>query len=217
MNRMLKTILTLTAFGATALGLSAQPALKLLTADMNKLLEGYYRTEQEMGKLKATEQKAQEELEHMLKEGNQAADQFKETQEQSKSTLLTAEARSKAEADAAKQYEDLQKRQNDINNFKGNTQRMLSQQLNSIRGVLIEEIVKKVSEVGKAKGATIVMDRNAGIVYADTGYDITEECLAAINKDRPATPAPAAAAPAAPASPSAASETPSVTVPGLKK
>jgi Skp family chaperone for outer membrane proteins len=214
---MLKTILTLTAFGATALGLSAQPALKLLTADMNKLLEGYYRTEQEMGKLKATEQKAQEELEHMLKEGNQAADQFKETQEQSKSTLLTAEARSKAEADAAKQYEDLQKRQNDINNFKGNTQRMLSQQLNSIRGVLIEEIVKKVSEVGKAKGATIVMDRNAGIVYADTGYDITEECLAAINKDRPATPAPAAAAPAAPASPSAASETPSVTVPGLKK
>jgi outer membrane protein len=218
MNRMLKSILTLTAFGATALGLSAQPALKLLTVDTNKLFEGYYRTEQEMGKMKVSEQKAQDELEHMVKEGNQAADQYKETLEQSKNTLLTAEKRSQAETDSAKMLEDLQKRQADINNFKGNTQRLLSQQWNNIRGVLVEEIVKKVTEVGKSKGATIVIDRNAGLVYADAGYDITDECLAAINKDRPVTPAPAVAAPAAPAAPSTTSEeTPSVSVPGLKK
>ena len=110
---MLKSILTLTAFGAAALGLTAQPALKLLTVDMSKLLEGYYRTEQEMAKLKGSEQKAQEELERMVKEGNQLADQYKATLEQSKNSLLTPEARTKAETDSSKMLEDIQHRQND--------------------------------------------------------------------------------------------------------
>jgi outer membrane protein len=211
MNRTLKSILTLTAFGAAALGLSAQPALKVLTVDMSKLFQGYYRTDDEMAKLKAQEQKAEEKGQAMLKEGNQLADKYKETLDQSKNSLLTAEARAKAEADATKMLEELQKRQNDLNAFKANTQRMLSQQMNNIRGVLVEEIIKKVNEVAKEKGATLVMDRNAGLVYADPGYDITDECMALINKDRPTPAAGAAAAPAT------TSDTPSVTVPGLQK
>lgn len=211
MNRTLKSIITLTAFGAAALGLSAQPALKVLTVDMSKLFQGYYRTDDEMAKLKAQEQKAEEKGQAMLKEGNQLADKYKETLDQSKNSLLTAEARAKAEADATKMLEELQKRQNDLNAFKANTQRMLSQQMNNIRGVLVEEIIKKVNEVAKEKGATLVMDRNAGLVYADPGYDITDECMALINKDRP-TPAAGDAT-----TPSTTSDTPSVTVPGLQK
>jgi outer membrane protein len=217
---MLKSILTLTAFSAAALGLTAQPALKLLTVDMSKLLEGYYRTEQETAKLKASDQKATEEVERMNKEGNELVNQYKATLEQSKNSLLTAEARSKAEADSAKMLEDIQRRSSDINNFRTNTSRLLNQQWNNIKGVLVDEILKKVLEVGKSKGATMVLDRNAGVVYADAGYDITEECMVIINKDRPATAPAAAAAVTAPASTTpapAATETPSVTVPGLKK
>ena len=95
MNKTMKSILTLIAFGATALGLAAQPALKIVTVDMSKLLEGYYKTEDQAAKLKANEQKAQEELERMAKEGNTLAEQYKETVEQAKNTLLTAEARAK--------------------------------------------------------------------------------------------------------------------------
>jgi outer membrane protein len=218
---MLKSILTITAFSAAALGLAAQPALKLLTVDMTKLLEGYYRTEQETAKLKASDQKATEEVERMVKEGTELVNQYKATLEQSKNSLLTAEARTKAEADSAKMLDDIQHRQSDITNFRNNTQRLLNQQWNNIRGVLVEEILKKVLEVGKSKGATMVLDRNAGVVYADAGYDITEECAAIVNKDRPATPPAAApAAVTAPASTTpapATTETPSVTVPGLKK
>ncbi len=209
MNRMLKSILTLTAFSAAALGLSAQPAVKLLTVDMNKLFASYYKTDQENAKLRASEQKAQEEFERMGKEFTQVADQYKETLEQSKKPFATDDAKAKAEADAAKLLEDIQRRQNDINTFKNNTSRMLSQQEDTIRRLLVEEIIKKVAEVAKGKGSTLVMDRNA-CVYAEAAYDITDDCLAAINKDRPAPPPPAATAPAA-----TTSESPSVTVPGL--
>ena len=219
MNRTLKSILTLTAFGAAALGLSAQPALKIVTADMGKLLEGYYKTEQEVAKLKTNEQKVQEELERMLKEGNQLADKYKESLEQAKNTLLTAEARSKAEADSAKMLEDLQQRQGDINTFKNNNQRALQQQLNNVRGVLLEEISKKVADLAKSKGATIAMDAHSGIIFADAAYDITDEAMVYINKDRPATPPPAAAsaatAPVASTPAATTSGSPSVTVPGL--
>jgi outer membrane protein len=181
-------------------------------------LEGYYRTEQETAKLKASDQKASEEVERMVKEGTELVNQYKATLDQSKNSLLTAEARSKAEADSAKMLEDIQHRQSDITNFRNNTQRLLNQQWNNIRGVLVDEILKKVLEVGKGKGATMVVDRNAGVVYADAGYDITEECMVIINKDRPATaPAAAVTAPAGTTPAPAATETPSVTVPGLKK
>jgi outer membrane protein len=219
MNRTLKSFITLTAFGAAALGLSAEPVLKIATVDIGKLLEGYYKSEQEVTKLKANGQKAQEELERMVKEGNQLGEQYKETLDQAKNTLLTAEARSKADTDSAKMLDELQRRQSEINTYKGNSERALQQQWANVRGVLIEEIGKKATEVAKAKGVTLVVDLHSGIVYSDAAFDITDEVMALINKDRPAAP-PAAATPAAPAasagSPAAAtSEAPTVSVPGL--
>jgi len=219
MNRTLKSILTLTAFGAAALGLSAEPALKVVTADMGKLLESYYKTEQVVAKLKTAEQKIQEDLEAKVKEGNQLADKYKDAQEQAKNTLLTAEARAKAADDSAKMMDELQQRQNDINNYRATTQRELQQQLGVARQTLLEEINKKVTELGKSKGATLVLEAHSGVIYSDAAYDITDEALALINKDRPATPPPAAA-PAAPAPTTSApadttSAAPTVTVPGL--
>lgn len=223
MNKPMKSILTLIAFGAAALGLAAQPALKIVTVDMSKLLEGYYKTEDQVAKLKANEQKAQEELERMAKELNTLVEQYKETAEQAKNTLLTPEARTKAEGDAAKMVEELQRRQNEANQFKGKSQQLLQGQLNNIRSQLLDEIGKRVTEIAKNKGATLVVDRTApsmigipSILYSDTGYDITDEVMTDINKDRPATPA-ASAAPAPTITPPAAStaKEPTITVPGF--
>jgi outer membrane protein len=225
MKKTIRSILTLTAFGAAALGLAAQPALKIVTVDMSKLLEGYYKTEDQVAKLKANEQKAQEELERMAKEGNTLAEQYKETAEQAKNTLLTAEARAKAETDSAKMLEELQRRQNDLNTFRGKSQQVLQGQLNNIRTQLLDEISKRATDLAKGKGATLVVDKSGPsiigiplVLFSDAAYDLTDEVMAEINKDRPAAPAaaattgttPAATPPAAPAA-----KSPSVTVPGL--
>lgn len=225
MNKTIKSILTITAFGAAALGLVAQPALKIVTVDMSKLLEGYYKTEDQVAKLKVNEQKAQEELERMAKELNTLVEQYKETAEQAKNTLLTPEARAKAEGDAAKMVEELQRRQSDANAFRNKSQQLLQGQLNNIRGQLLDEIGKRVTEMAKSKGATLVVDRTApsmigipAVIYSDTGYDMTDEVMTALNKDRPATPAaaaPTAPAAGAPAAGAATEKEPSVSVPGL--
>jgi outer membrane protein len=209
-----------------ALGLAAQPALKIVTVDMGKLLDGYYKTEEQSAKLKVLEQKAQEQLEQMVKDINQMAEQYKEVVDQSKNTLLTADARSKAEGDKAKMEEELQKKQQNIQEYRGKAQQALQQQLNEIRQQLFAEISRRATDIAKGHGATFVIDRSApsmvgfpSVIYSDTAFDMTDEVLTDLNKDKPASAAPAAPAPAATPAPSqpAASPTvtPSVTVPGL--
>jgi len=224
MNRSLKSVITAIAFGASALGLSAQPTLKVATADMGKLLEGYYKTDEQMAKIRAEEQKAQTELERMSKELNQVVEQYKEAVDQSKSTLLTPEARAKAESDVAAKMEDIRRRQSDGQNFGTNAQRQIQQRVQNVRSLLLDEIGKKVTEIARAKGATLVVDRSGptflgipAVLYVDPAFDITDEVLAEINKDRPAKPVAAAPAGPAPAGAPAAKpvDTPAVTVPGL--
>ncbi|HUL51779.1 MAG TPA: OmpH family outer membrane protein [Opitutaceae bacterium] len=227
MNRTLQSVITAIAFSATALGLSAQPALKIVTVDIGKIFDSHYKTEEQMAKLKDAQAKAQEELERMVKEANQLVEQYKETMDQSKNSLLTPEARSKAEGDSQKMMEDIQRRNADLQNFRATTQQSLQQRFNNFRSVLLDEISKKVTDLAKTKGATLVVDKSgptlAGIpsvIYADAAYDITDEVMAAVNKDRPATaatPAPATATPApATTTPAAAPVAePTVTVPGL--
>ena len=223
MNTFLKSLFALAAFGATALFVQAQPAIKILVVDMAKLYDGHYKTEEQNSKLKDDEGKASVELEKLNKDGNTLVEDYKQMVEQSKNPALTADARTKAEGDAAKKYEEIQKKQNEVQTFRTNTQRSLQQRVNTFKQLLLEEISKLTTDIAKKKGATIVIDKAgpsmigvSNIVYSDPGYDITDEVMAEINKTRPAgMPAPSATNAAAPKP--GATDAPSIAFPGAKK
>jgi outer membrane protein len=215
MNKMIRTLITLAAFGAGSTALLAQPAVKLAVVDMAKVYDNHYKTEEANAKFRDAEQKAQEQVEELNKQGQTLVDEYKELMEQSKNTVLTTEARSKAEADGQKKLEDIQRKQNEVQNFRTNTQRSLQQRIKTHRDLLLEEISKVVNDIAKQKGATLVIDKSGptlfgipSVIYADAAYDLTDEILKEVNKDRPPaapaaapgakTPAPAAATPAAP-------------------
>jgi outer membrane protein len=219
MNKILRSLLLLPALALGSTALLAQPAVKLVIVDMAKIFDGHYKSEEANIKFRDAEQKAQEQGEEMRKQGQILVDEYKELMEQAKNTLLTAEARTKAEGDAQKKMEEIQRKQTDIQTFLQNTQRSLQQRIANHRDILLEEITKVVLEVSKGKGATLVIDKSGPsafripiVLYADPGYDITEEVLAIVNKDRPAPAAPAAGAPAT-TTPAPAAAAPQFTVP----
>jgi len=198
MNKMIRTLITLAAFTVGSTALLAQPAVKLVVVDMAKVYDNHYKTEEANAKFRDAEQKAQEQVEELNKQGQTLVDEYKELIEQSKNTLLTAEARSKAEADGQKKLEDIQRKQGEVQQFRQNTQRSLQQRIKTHRDLLLEEIGKIVTEIAKKNGATLVLDKSGptlfgipSVLYADAAYDITETVLQEVNKDRPA---PAAAA-----------------------
>jgi outer membrane protein len=146
-------------------------------------------------------------------------DEYKELAEQAKNTLLNADARTKAEQAAQKKLEEIQRKQADLQGFLQNTQNSLSQRIATHRDLLLVEITKTVNEIARRKGATLVLDKSGPsafripvVLYADPAYDITDEVLAEVNKDRPA--ATTAAKPAAPATTAPAA---GFTVPNVSK
>jgi outer membrane protein len=208
MNKLIRTLITLAAFSAGSTALLAQPAVKLVVVEMAKVYDNHYKTEEANAKFRDAESKAQEQVEELKKQGQILVDEYKELVEQSKNTLLTAEARAKAEADSQKKLEDIQRKQGDVQQFVQQTQRSLQQRIKTHRDILLEEISKVVTDIARRNGATLVLDKSGptlfgipSVLYADPAYDITDAVLAEVNKDRPApaaapaaTPAPAAGA-----------------------
>ncbi|HWA11251.1 MAG TPA: OmpH family outer membrane protein [Opitutaceae bacterium] len=236
MKNIARTLLSAALFGACTLAVQAQPALKIAVVDMAKLYDSHWQTEEQNAKLNKDQQTASEQMQQLVAEGQALVDQYKDLDEQSKSPTLTNEARAKAQADAQKKYAEIQTKQNDVATFRDNAQRSLQQRIKTFRDLMLEQISNVASKIAKDKGATLLLDKSgptaigvSSIIYFDPAYDITDEVMKELNKDRPApsavaAPAPAAGAPApttpaaAPApAPAPAGGAPMITVPGAKK
>ncbi|MBM3841672.1 MAG: OmpH family outer membrane protein [Verrucomicrobia bacterium] len=219
MKYSLKSLTALAVLGLAALPASAQPAVKIAVVDMAKLYDTHYKTVEQNAKIQADDQKAQEEVERMNKEGNALVEEYKNLSEQASSPALSAEAKSKAQNEAQKKLELIQNKQREVQTFIQNTRNSLSQRLNTFRGMMLEEIAKVATELAKKRGATLLLDKAgptaigiSNILYSDAAYDLTDEVAKEVNKDKPVG---APSAPAAPAAAPAAGATPAVSVPGL--
>jgi outer membrane protein len=221
MKNPIKTLVAIAAFAALAAGARAQPAVKILVVDMAKLYDTHYKTLDQNAKIQSDDQKAQEEVEKMNKEGNALVEEYKTLNDQSNNPALSAEAKTKAQDAAQKKLEAIQNKQREVQTFIQNTRNTLGQRLNTFRALMLEEISKIAGDMAKRKGATILLDKAgptqigiSNLVYSDPGFDITEEVSKELNKDRPAGAPTAPAAPAAAGAAAPASSAP-VSVPGL--
>src|SRR5687767_2301060 len=193
MKNPIKSLVAIVALAALAAGANAQPAVKILVVDMAKLYDTHYKTLEQNAKIQADDQKAQEEVEKMNKDGNALVEEYKALNDQSNNPALSADAKAKAQNEAQKKLEGIQKKQQEVQSFIQHTRNQLGQRLNTFRSLMLEEISKLATDVAKRKGATILLDKAgptaigiSNLIYADPGFDITEDVVKEINKDRPA-------------------------------
>lgn len=226
MKNIVRNMLALSAFGTLVALLDAQPAPKICVVDMAKLYDSHYKTEEQNAKLRGDEQKAQEELDRLNKEGNALVEKYKDMVDQSNNPAATADAKAKAQEESNRMLDEIRRKKGEVESFQVNTRNSLQQRIKTFRDLMIEEIGKIAVDVARRKGATIVLDKSgptligvSNILYSDASYDITEEVLLEINRDRPATvsaPAPAAASATPAAKPAEApSDSPRITLPGV--
>jgi outer membrane protein len=221
MKKSVSLLVAIAASGLAALTAQAQPAVKLLVVDMAKAYDGYYKTVAENQKLQNGEDAAKAELAKLTAERQTMVDAYKALADQSNNPAITADAKSKAQADAQKKYEEIQKKQADIQEFAQNVQAQLQQQFQTVRSIGLDDLSKISSDIAKRKGATLLIDTSgptvfgiSSVIYSDPAYDITDEVIKEANKDHP-VPAPAAAGAAPTAAPAvtAPSTTPASTAP----
>lgn len=222
MKNSLKSLVAIAALAGFTLAAQAQPAVKVLVVDMAKLYDNHYKTLEYNAKIQSDDQKAQEEVDKMNKEGNALVAEYTSLTEQSNNPALSADAKTKAQGEAQKKLEAIQRKQQEVQQFIGQTRQSLNQRLQTFRSVMLEEISKTATEIAKRKGATLLLDKAgpsligiSNLVYADSAYEITDEVSKELNKDRPA-PAPAAAAAPA-AAPAKDAPSPTISLPATKK
>ncbi len=213
MKTSLKSLLAVALAGVFAIAAQAQPAPKIYVVDMAKLYDAHYKTEEQNAKLKGDQQKAEDELQKLNAEGNSLVEQFKKLEEQVNNPTLSADAKTKTQQDLQAKGQEIQRKQAEVNQFRGNTQRQLQTRINNFKQMLLEEISKIAVETAKKKGATLLVDKSGptliglpSLLYFDPAYDVTEDVSKEINKDRSAAPAAAKSA-----------DSPSVSFPGSKK
>jgi outer membrane protein len=220
MSNLLRSVVVAASIAAGTLMVHGQ-AIKIHVVDMAKLYDNHFKTLEQNSKIQADDEKAKEELDRMNKEGNALVEEYKTLNEQANNPALAADTKTKSQAEAQKKLEAIQTKQREIQTFMQNTRNSLQQRLQTFRSLMLEEIGKVATDVAKRKGATLLFDKAgpsmigiSNLVYSDAGFDITDEVMRELNKDRPATLSPAPST-AAPAPPSAKSSAPGITVPGV--
>ncbi len=118
--------------------------------------------------------------------------------EEQNTKLKADEAKAKLQGDMRLKIEEIQKKQNEVQSFRSNTQRSLQQRIQNFRKLMFEEITVVVNDVAQKKGANLVFDKSGpsllgipSLVYADPAFDITEDVLKEIAKGGAAKPAEA--------------------------
>jgi outer membrane protein len=218
MKKSLTPLFALAASLVLALTVRAQPEPKILVVDIAKVFDNHYAKQTEEAKLRADAQKAEGDMQQLVKDGNDLVDQYKGLVDQSKNPALTHEAQAKADDDAKKKMDEITSKQNELNSFKQTVQRQFQERIQTIHNGIVSSITVAATNVAKRHGATLVLDKSGVsafgaplLIYSDPAYDITDEVITEVNKDRP--PAPPASSSAAPGAPSA--DEPKLTMPSL--
>jgi outer membrane protein len=219
MKKSLQSLVAVAVLALSSLTAHAQTSPKILVVDLEKLFNGHWKTQEQQAKLKADGAKAQDQISALQKDGAALVEQFKELDEQSKNPTATAEAKTKAQADAQKKYDEIQQKQSELRSFAQNTQSTLRQRFETFKTLMLDEITKTAVDIAKKHGATFLVDKSgptlvgvSNILYFDPSLDITDEVSAELNKDRPAV-TPTATAPSATAP--TTGDSPKITVPGI--
>jgi len=190
-------------FGAQAP--ETQTPQNSLTINVTKALNGYYRTAEETARLQSFEKSANKTAEGMVAEGKKIAAALQAAQATLNNSSATSAAKKKAKDDATRLYGQMLDKQTEFDDFREKAIAQITQDVTETRQKLINEIVAKAIEIGKAKGAAKITDSADGkVIYtaapssssdgaparvkSSRSKDITQEVIAALNQDRPAPP-----------------------------
>ncbi|MDR0353438.1 MAG: OmpH family outer membrane protein [Opitutaceae bacterium] len=192
MNISIKTLIAIAAIGTTALLAPAQ-TLKVGTIDINKALDGYWKTQEERAVIEQYQQRAREGTEKIVNEGRELAKEFEEAKTRSESAIASEQARKDAAIAAQAMLQRLQEKEQERQQYIANANQTIQNQLESSRRSLLEKITEIASGIAKKKSITLLLEKSNGavitVVYSDPGFDITDEVITDLNKDRPATAA----------------------------
>ena len=171
---------------------SSEAATSIATISLDKVYDGYWKTDQENEKLKKKQKNAQDKI----KELNQALTKDGEVLNRMIKTLndpnLSAAEKTKRQQQAGLKQQELQQQSEAIRAYGNATGKDLELEMRKARDGIMEEIKQVVAQKARAGGFDLVLDK-AGksaafapiVVFSAEGNDLTESVLKQLNLSDP--------------------------------
>ena len=189
---MKRVLMMLFLAGGLNLGYTLNAATAIGVISLEKVYNGYWKTDVENKKLKTKQGEALERIkkleESLRKEGTVLGNMIKAMQD----PRLAAAERSKRQQQVQTKQKELQQMQDAIRGFRERTQKDLELDMRKAREQIMEEIQQIVSAEAKKRKLNLVLDhaaRSAAIapivIFTDGENDLTEQVLRQLNLSDP--------------------------------
>lgn len=202
------SLATLTSLALLSASASAQSVtIRIGTVDMKKVFESYYKTKDAESKINEARNNAKKELEDRMDQAKKLLEEVKKLDEDIARPELGKEAKDSKTKSRGEKAGELQTMDREIREFQSSREKQLQEQSVRMRGGIVDEINKVVTDKVKADGYDIVFDKSGPslngvpiLLYAKESYDFTTDVVTALNKSKgEASPEPVAKPAAAPA------------------
>lgn len=177
--------------------LAAMPAsaqTKIAVIDLRKVFDNYYKTKAATDSLKQRGADLDKEMNAMTAQRQKAAEDYKAALEEANNMAVSAEEREKRKKAAETKLRQIQDLEQSMSQFRAQANSTMEEQERRMRENIIGEIRAVVSGKAKTAGYGLVLDvageslsRIPVVVYHSGQPDLTDEVLAQLNANAPAT------------------------------
>ncbi|MCI0535238.1 MAG: OmpH family outer membrane protein [Verrucomicrobiales bacterium] len=189
--KVLRSLLIL-AF-ALAFTASAHAQMKVGTANLRKIFDGYYKTKQADQMLKDRGAEADKIMKGMLDDYQKASEEYKTLSAGAADQAVSSEEREKRKNAASDKLKELQEIERQVKQYRENNIRALEDQKKRMREDVLRSIRERVTVKAKAGGYNLVLDVSAEtinqtdvILFSSGLTDMTDEVLSDLNANAPA-------------------------------
>ncbi|MGP8218356.1 MAG: OmpH family outer membrane protein [Limisphaerales bacterium] len=190
------TILTISLLAFLSVPALAQT--KIVTVDLRKLFDGYWKTKQAQIALNDRKVQLDNDDKSMRDDLKKGGDEYQKLLAQANDQVLSADERDKRKQAAADKLKQLQDSKTAIDQFERQAQVTLSEQGQRMRDNILSEIKAAVAAQGKVAGYSLVIDAAAetanattAVIYSNGENDLTDAVLKRLNTGAPISTIPA--------------------------
>ncbi|MGA2604599.1 MAG: OmpH family outer membrane protein [Verrucomicrobiia bacterium] len=192
---MKNTIVAFVTTAALGLALSASaqvPAGRIVTIDLNKVFNEYYKTPIASAKLKETADTFNKEHDDMMANYKKEIDELNKLRDDQDKPEYTAEVREQKRKAVADKLTETQKMQRDIDDYRTSHRKILEEQTQRMRQTVLKEIEDVIEKEARDAGYQLVLDKSGNtlngvpaLVYSQDSLEITDDILKILNKNQP--------------------------------
>lgn len=191
MKNTLRITLLTTLFLLGSAGL-ANAQVKFGTVDMNKVFSEYYKTKDAQAKYAEAEKAANDDLNGRVEVLKKSMQEISQINSEIEKPELSKEARDAKQKDQQAKVAAARTLDREIADFRTAKQKSLQDQFLRMRKDIVEDIMKTVNDLVKAKAYDIVFDKSglsAGavpvVLFSRDDLDFSQDVITALNKTAP--------------------------------